>query len=229
MRIVNDGGLEALTMQRMADDLDAAVGTIYTYFPSKVSLLAELQRESTDRLIASYTLLRERVDPAIAERTDDERVATLTTLLLTLRFWVATDEAYPEESSLFRSLITWQGEMPDDDLARVVPSAWALFALGATTVQAATDAGALSEGSAPDRMVTAAAALGGVMLMSTLGKFEQTLFDGRRLASQLVHDLVAGWGADSGQHEAAARLVDELAAEGPLAPPVESETSGEAA
>src|SRR4051812_45711991 len=63
MGLVNGGGLEALTMQAMADELDAAVGTIYTYFPSKVALMAELQKESTDRLIESYTLLRVRVDP----------------------------------------------------------------------------------------------------------------------------------------------------------------------
>ena len=225
MRIVNEGGLEALTMQRMADELDSAVGTIYTYFPSKSSLLAELQRESTDRLIESYGRLRHRADPVIAERAPDESLAALTALVLTLRFWVTTYTTFHEESRLFGALLTWQGEMSDEDAARVLPSAWALFQLGTHTVQEATDAEVLAPGSAEDRMVTAAAALGGVLLTSTLERFDGTLFNGRRLAAALVDDLVRGWGAPAEVHADASAIVDEIEAQGPLAPREEAEAA----
>ena len=43
-------GFDALTMQRLADECDAAVGAVYRYFPSKGALVAEVQREAIDRL-----------------------------------------------------------------------------------------------------------------------------------------------------------------------------------
>jgi Bacterial regulatory proteins, tetR family len=35
LRIVTEEGFEALTMSRLADELDTAVGSVYHYFPSK--------------------------------------------------------------------------------------------------------------------------------------------------------------------------------------------------
>ncbi|MGH9275717.1 MAG: helix-turn-helix domain-containing protein, partial [Acidimicrobiales bacterium] len=54
LQIATADGLHALTMQRLADEVDAAVGTVYTYFPSKGALVAEVQREAVDRLTSSY-------------------------------------------------------------------------------------------------------------------------------------------------------------------------------
>ena len=220
MHIVSDDGVERLTMQRMADELDCAVGTIYTYFSSKDALLAELQRLALDRIIGSYRLLLARVEPELHERADDATEAALTRLLLGLRFWVSTAEVYPEESNLFRALTTRPTRMSSDEADRMLPSAWQLFALAPTNVQGAIDAGAISPGNAGERMVTAAAALSGVLLLDGLAHFDPELFGGRRLALRLIDDLVRGWGADPERLAAAATLADALLLDGPLVPEV---------
>lgn len=220
MRIVSDDGVERLTMQRMADDLDCAVGTIYTYFDSKDALLSELQRLAIDRIIGSYRTLVDRVEPQLAERAADPGEAALASVLLGLRFWVSTAEVYPEESNLFRALTTRRTKMSPDEATRMLPAAWQLFALGTTAVQAAIDTGAISPGNAGERMVTAAAALGGVLFLSGLSHFDPDLFAGRALALGLVDDLVRGWGADPHRLAAASSLADALVVEGPLVPMV---------
>src|SRR5690348_18429680 len=73
-RLVRAEGLDALTMQRMAAELDCAVGTIYTYFPSKSALVAEVQREAIDRLTTSYLLGRAELDRSLA-RADAPKAA----------------------------------------------------------------------------------------------------------------------------------------------------------
>ena len=54
IRIVLNGGLEALTMQALAREMGAAVGTAYTYFASKSALVAELQVLAIGRLTSTY-------------------------------------------------------------------------------------------------------------------------------------------------------------------------------
>ena len=220
MRIVSEDGIDRLTMQRMADDLDCAVGTIYTYFSSKDALLAELQRLALDRITESYRRLQARVDPQLDDRAADEVEAALARLVLGLRFWVSTAEVYPEESNLFRALTTRRTRISDDEAANMLPSAWQLFALGTANVQAATDVGAISPGNAAERMVTAAAALGGVLLLEGIAHFDPDLFAGRLLALRFVDDIIRGWGADADQLASAAALADALLLEGPLVPDV---------
>ena len=67
MHIATTDGVKSLTMQRLAADLGCAVGTVYTYFPSKGALLAELQREAVERLSVSYRLIRLRSDAELRD------------------------------------------------------------------------------------------------------------------------------------------------------------------
>src|SRR5579885_1592805 len=105
LRIATSEGLAAVTMQRLADELDCAVGTVYTYFPSKGALVAEVQREAIERLSASYLLLRPEVDAAVAAEPSAE-VAALTHVLAVALFWVDLDRSYPQEARLLQLLMS---------------------------------------------------------------------------------------------------------------------------
>ena len=63
MDIVSRDGLRSLTMLRLADEVDAAVGTVYTYFPSKGALIGELQREAIE--------CRQSRSPGLIDRAPD--------------------------------------------------------------------------------------------------------------------------------------------------------------
>lgn len=74
MRLVAEEGLSGLTIARLADELDAAVGALYRYFPSKDALLAGLQVQALEGFVGELEQelcrLPERVDalPLVLER-----------------------------------------------------------------------------------------------------------------------------------------------------------------
>jgi AcrR family transcriptional regulator len=192
---------------------------VYTYFPSKGALLAEVQREAVDRIMASYLLLRPDVEARVADA--DPTTATLTHLVAFGRFWIASLDTYPQEQHLLQQLMNdTRRVVPDDELGRVLPAILRLVDLGRERFEAAITAGALTDGDPMDRTITLAAALSGVLGVTKLDRWDVDLLDGRRLAGALVDDLLRGWGAASDDLAAAHAVLDAIARQHPLARPL---------
>lgn len=225
--IVASEGLDALTMARLAGQLDCAVGTAYTYFPSKSALIAEVQRDAIETLTESYLLFRGRFDEHVGTVAPPPEVAALAHLVGFARFWIATLTTYPEEARLLQVLMADPGTdtIVDDDLGRVVPAAMRLLAHARDAFADARATGALGDDPGGDdqdmeRTVVLAATLNGLLLLDRLARVDPTLLDGHRLAASTTGDLLRAWGAPGPVVAAARTLVDELAAAGPLAPPL---------
>jgi AcrR family transcriptional regulator len=221
MDIAGRDGLRALTMQRLADEVDAAVGTVYTYFPSKGALVAELQREAIERLTESYHLIRDRSDARLAGW-DDQVAASVARLAVFGRFWVATVDTFPQEAAFLHALISESEQMvPPEEHHRVMPAALILLNEARACVAESAAAGAidpLGDTDPMDIVIRWAAALTGVLLTVNLAPLNPRAFDGRRLARVLQRDLLLGWGASRAGVDRAEAHVAELEAEGPLAP-----------
>jgi AcrR family transcriptional regulator len=219
LRIATEEGLDALTMQRLADEVDAAVGTVYTYFPSKGALIAEVQREAIERLTASYLLLRPDVEAKVADEAPSTAAATH--LVAFGRFWIDSFASYPREQRLLQQLMSDAHRTVDDDEAlRVVPSAMRLLDLARERFEVAGQVGALEPADAMERTVTLAASLSGVLQLGKLGQFDPDLLDGPRLAGAFLDDLFRGWGAQPSELAAAHRFVDAIARRHRLARPL---------
>jgi AcrR family transcriptional regulator len=221
MEIAGRDGLRALTMQRLADEVDAAVGTVYTYFPAKGALVAELQREAIERLTESYHLIRDRSD-AVLGGWDDQVAAAVARLCVFGRFWVATVDTFPQEAAFLHALISESEQMvPPEEHYRVMPAALILLNEARACVAAAAEAGAIDDlgGTDPmDIVIRWAAALTGVLLTTNLAPLNPRAFDGLRLARVLQRDLLLGWGAPRSAVDRAEAHVAALEAEGSLAP-----------
>lgn len=219
--IATDEGLDALTMQRLAAEVDAAVGTVYTYFPSKGALVAEVQREAIERLTGSYLLLRPLIEERVADAAPE--VAALAHLAGFARFWVASLDTLPQEQRLLQQLMYDAEVVPTEEGARVVPTVMRLLDLARERVEGAVAAAALEAGDAMDRTVVLAAALNGVLQVGKLTRWDAELLDPARLARSLVDSLLAGWGADPTHLSAAHGVIDRIARRQPLARPLPTE------
>jgi len=227
LRIATDESLHALTMQRLADEVDAAVGTVYTYFPSKGALVAELQREAVDRLTASYLQLRPRIEDRVADAPPE--VATLAHLVGFARFTIESVTALPQEQRLLQQLMYDADQLvPTEEGARVLPSVMRLLDMARQRFEVAVAVGALHPADPMERTVVLASALNGVLQVGKLARWDPDLLDGTRLAHQLVDDLLAGWGASAGPLAAAHAVVDAIARRQPLARPVDDATAAAA-
>jgi AcrR family transcriptional regulator len=216
LAIATGEGLHGLTMQRLADEVDVAVGTVYTYFPSKGALVAEVQREAVDRLTASYLLLRPVLDERAAALAPGP--AALLQVVGFARFSIAAMDTLPQEQRLLQDLMHDADQLvPTEEGVRVLPAIWRLLDLARTCIDDAVTAGALTPGDPLERTIVLAAALNGVLQVSKLARWDVELLDGSRLARQLVDDLARGWGAHPADLTTAHEVLDAVAAGGPLA------------
>ncbi|MGK2947890.1 MAG: TetR family transcriptional regulator [Acidimicrobiales bacterium] len=217
LQVATAEGLGALTMQRLADEVDAAVGTVYTYFPSKGALVAEVQREAVERIAASYLLLVPTIEDRVADL--DPAVAALAHLVGFARFSIESLDTLPQEQRLLQLLLQADDAVPTEEGARVLPAVFRLLDLARERFDAAAATGALTPADAMDRTIVLAAALNGVLQVGRLARWDAELLDGVRLAHTLVDDLLVGFGADRAALADAHTVIDRIARRQPLARP----------
>ncbi len=216
--IVMRDGFDGLTMTSIAREVDAAVGTIYGYFHSKSSLIAELQVYAIDTLVLAWANAHARWAAVFAERGLDERERSIAELLSFAEYFADIQRDYPEEFRLQQMQLADRSQrFNSDDLRRLVPAAAELLRGPFNVVEAAAVAELIDQ---PDlvfeRSVTLALTLSGVGLASNV-PFAAELIDFRRVTQQVIADLVIGWGADSALVREMSVIVAEVAVTNPLA------------
>lgn len=224
LRLVFAEGLDALTMQRLAVEVGGAVGSVYTYFPSKGALVAEVQREAIERLATSVAVLGADVDRSVAGSAGD--AALLAPVVAFGRFWLTAARTYPEEMQLLLLLLSDVTEsVPAEEAGRVVPAAMRLLGLADARLSIAAAGGALhGSDSADQRTIALAAALTGCVQLRVVQRWDEDLLDPARTGRHVLDALLLGWGAAADALAGAHRVVDDLEAAAPLARPIPERT-----
>jgi AcrR family transcriptional regulator len=216
LRIATDDGLEALTMARLAEELDTAVGSVYRYFSSKAELLGAIESHAIQRLHDSH----DRSVPAVAEAVMPlvEDSEALVRLVVLGRWFCAASERYPEEVRLLQLVSSRRStSVTPEAAAGILPAAMVLVANISATIEGAVRSGDLRAGEPLGRAIMWLTAFGGVVVADDLEKYVPDVLGGGRLARQLNADLFVGWGAAP---EALARIdaaIDGLGGQPPIA------------
>lgn len=230
--IVSTDGLDGLTMQAVADRVECAVGTIYTYFESKSSLLTALQIAAIETLGTSFRRSRALWDEDMADSELDEPTKALVRLVAFGHLFTNAPSLHPREFELLQVLLsTRRRETSDEDARRVLPFALGLINEFRLLIEAAVEQGALRPESATasfedhslGRTVRWAGALNGALLVSNVAAVPEDesgqttelpgfgdVFDGRMLALRVGRDLLAGWGAPEDRLVEAKAFVERL-------------------
>jgi AcrR family transcriptional regulator len=191
---IQEQGIESVTIKSVAERLDCAVGTIYTYFPSKGALIAAVQIYAIERLGAAFERCAERVEEIVSAL--DLEVAALARVLAFGRSVVAADQVYEEESRLQQRLVDSGTDYGEAELAAVSQVAFTVLARPEQLLREAAALEVIARGSAFDRTVTWLSAVSGVLSMARMrGPIAEQL-DATGLADRLHLDLLSGWGAD---------------------------------
>lgn len=196
MRLVEEHGLEALTLARVADALGYVTTAIYRYFPSKDALLAALQRRAIGEIQAHFDA---RI-AALRERAHKAQPATLALacLLEVAELYVALPASHPRSWHFVAILL---GDprplLSDEEAARTAPLLTAfLAAMGALFEQAAQDK-ALQPGSAAERVLAYWAALHGAACMEKMRRIAPALPSAGEIGRGAARSLLTSWGATS--------------------------------
>ena len=206
-QLIEEHGIDALTVKSVADRVDAAVGTLYTYFPSKGALIAALQVAAIERLGAAYTQAADDLDSELAAWGVDVDTAALTRLVAVGRSLIAVVEVLPEEFRLQQRLLNDRADYDDRDVALVVPVAYAVLARPERLLRDAVALGVLEAGDSFDRTITWVAGINGVLTLGSLAASAVAGFAPASLADMLHLAQLRGWGADPGLLAASEALV----------------------
>lgn len=202
MQLAASGGLEALTLGRVAESLGVVTTALYRYFASKDALLAALQRRAVVALHARYMTSLEPLTPPTGAtkapaKSVEARVAALVPVLATGRFYIALPTTEPENFGLVARLIGTPGVViPDEEAAAAVPLVASFLQAVGMRVEAAVKAGAIESGDAAQRTVMLWAAFHGLTQLSKLQRITPSLST-EALVDASTHTILRGWGATS--------------------------------
>lgn len=194
MELVVESGLEALTIARLAERLDCAVGALYRYFASKGDLLRALQEQAIAALADDLTA-------ALAGARDPRRLSPSAAALLPLGVVCATyltdAERAPARHHLIDASLSSPVPLLTDEQARGVDQRLApLLGACAELIEAAVQAGALNPGDPRVRTHVLWAALHGLDQFRKRDRIQPPELRVRELAGALLQTTLVGWGAE---------------------------------
>jgi len=215
LRIVTELGIEALTMARLAAELDTAVGAVYRYYSSKDELMAAIQADAIGQLHRSLERSVEPVAAAVSAKVRDPD--ELVRLVVLGRWFCAAADRYPAEVRLLQMVSSRRTSTQTPAAAEsLAPATIALVATVAGTIDAAAQAGGLQPGNGLARAILWLTAFGGVFVADDLERYVPDILGGGRLVRQLNTDLIVGWGAPAEAVHRIDRAVDRLGGTPPL-------------
>jgi AcrR family transcriptional regulator len=204
--LVEERGIDAVTIKAVAERVDCAVGTMYTYFASKGSLLATLQAEAINRLGASYAQAAEALEGDL--RPLDVDTAALARLVAFGRSFIVVGQVLPDDFRLQQRLLVADEIYDEADIVLTAAAAFGILARPERLLREGTALGVLEQGDSFNRTITWVAALNGALTLSQIRMPAGVEgIDAGPIADQLVLDLLRGWGADPLRLAAAADAV----------------------
>ena len=219
LHIVAEEGMAALTMARLADELDTVPSALYRYFPSKGALITAVQCDAIRRLTASYDSIRTASDTRFARRDLSGAELCATRLVLFGRWFCATAQTHLEELRLLQMIMSERtGDLDPLDGFEVLPIAMELLSQAVDCLTDAQQLGVVTPAAQFERVIVWAAALGGVLETDRLAMYVPELLGDGRLARSTNLDLLRGWGVSDYLLARATAEVDLLAEDGSLAP-----------
>ncbi len=207
LKLACEGGLDNLTLHRLADRMERSVGAVYRYFPSKEAVVAEVQR-----LIATHIgLLSQDAQEKLEDFAEENHMSDEDRALAALLVSGLSYEAYAMKAPLEFGLVSHylsstRYDLPERDAARVFSvTGSSLDGLAGLFTQA-EDLHLLREGCARDRAVAFWGALQGTMDVTrvvTRGGWQTS----PSLITQILISLLTGWGADRTRLETLSNII----------------------
>lgn len=194
--IVNAQGADALTMRHVTRAVGTSEGGIYNYFPTRSALLAELEIEALETIIASSLAGQQHLDDLLDRSSLDATTAALVRAVGLARFWIASEQTLPSEVELSRRVFSQPEAISEPtDTGRLIVTALQLLDHGRQRLDGAVVAGVLVPGENVERSLMLIASMTGALLTSKLGGWDHHVFDGAKIARQVAAAIFAGWGA----------------------------------
>jgi len=196
MAIVETEGLDSLTMPKLAEAADVAVGGLYRYFASKDAMMTDLQVLAARRF-ADLTLRR-------LESDDGAQDGPLGRVLCIVESWPLFAFVHRASFQLLdASLSNLDVMLSDEEALRVEEALEPVFLECARALDSASTSGELSKGDPRLRTYALWAVVHGVGHFQKRDRIQPETLQSTRIRKELIGTLLIGWGASKEAVEAA--------------------------
>lgn len=210
MDLVREGGIEGLTLQKLAKSLGYVATAVYRYFPSKDALVAALQRTAIEQIQKQFS-----AELALrGERTQSAPPATrtLANLLAAAEIYLELPETHPKSFHLVAILLgDPQIHLSDEESLRTAPTLLALLQSIVALFVAAETAGALDVGPPDQRTLAYWGALHGATCLEKARRVAPMVPPSRDIGMVAAEAMLRGWGAPPAAMSAALHLTTRSA------------------
>ena len=223
LQILADEGVGGLTMHKVASRVECAVGTIYTYFPSKSALLASLQASAVEALTNSFNEAKALWSEALSDLDCGEatrRVESMARMIAMARLFVAWPAMHPRDFALLQMFLTTPGHSIDpDDLDPILPQVLTMIFDVSQLVEDTVQSGGIHRSGDPAddtlaRTLRWAAGLDGSILIGGVSAPVESVnpeaFGVTQMVVQQTIEFLGSWGADSGEIAMALEAVEAM-------------------
>jgi AcrR family transcriptional regulator len=197
-RLASESGVEALTMQRLGQQLGYQAGALYRYFPSKEALLSALLVRTLDAVSAVVAAAAAASKGVVerARRPVPAATQALLPLVLAARGYLRLSRAQPAQMALLVRALAAPLPVVDDAAAQgLAEQTLKLMGEVAALLHAAETARALAPGEGLQRVALLWAGLQGLVGNPKLLRFELPGLNVEALVDAFVRTLLLGWGA----------------------------------
>jgi AcrR family transcriptional regulator len=195
LELIEQEGLEGLTIASLARRMSWAMGALYRYFPSKDALFMELQ----SRVVQAYCRALEAELDGIAETA----LPLQRVVFCAMHYWRWFRQRRSHASLIAMSLAHPQQLIDDQDGEHIFRTAFASLQRISDCFAAAEATGALTTGSSAERTVILWSNLLGLMQVEKLARFAPSVIEVSRLLELSLATLLTGWGASKDALETA--------------------------
>ncbi len=205
MKIVEEGGFDALTLHRVAERLGYATTAIYRYFPSKDALSAALQRRAVVEIQEHFSKALAEAEARVADRAP--ATASLALLLVAADTYLALPRALPRAWHFVALLL---GDprplLSNEEAAKTAVLLQAFMAEVGELFARAERTQALDTGPLAPRLLAYWAALHGAACLEKMRRLALSFPGADEVGRTAARAMLAGWGASPQRLSAAAEL-----------------------
>jgi AcrR family transcriptional regulator len=212
LNLVCEEGFDALTMQRLATELDYAPAALYRYFPSKDQLILAVQLRVLELLAQDLAAALDQAQAHLSRsRQAGEAEAALVPLIVTARVYATLPIRRPAHAALLSRWLALPNLLVElGPGTEQIPKLLELFSVVPRAFARAAECGALSDGDPMRRSIALWSALQGTMQMRKLERFELDALRYEPLFDEVLCALFVGWGAEADAYGAARTRAKKL-------------------
>ena len=193
--ILLDEGLEAVTVHRIARELDLTVGALYRYFPSKQAMLTGLGEDIVRGFTSSLSQIADLYETSL---TDSQTLSPLTPLLVISNTFLAMAEHSPARYRMVDlMLVDPRSMVPEEDRMMVLQTLFELLARVEQLLEQSSSQNIISKGHPRERTIVLWSALLGINSMLKMRRLYPEQVPAQNLAEDTMTALFVSWGCDA--------------------------------